>query len=227
MILESLHFALAYAGSKRRRRSEIAASISLWSRARRCARDWKPHEECCKAFIAEKCDRLSEARTAVVLGSGLLREAPIERLAKQFQRVELYDLVHLPSVRRQVRQAKLTNVTFIEHDLSDGIDFLREKPDVDLVISVNLVSQMALDFNGDAARLVTNHFASLLSGNWTPCLITDTGYSVIGRDGQVLTSASLLRGVDPPPAFRAWDWTVAPFGELSKETETVHHVIAV
>lgn len=227
MILEALHFVLAYAASKRRNRHEIAASIGLWSRARRCAKDWLPHEECCKAFITEKCDRLSAARTSVVLGSGLLREVPIERLSRQFQRVELYDLVHLPDVRRRVRRAKLTNVTFIERDLSDGIDFLREKPDVDLVISVNLVSQMALDFNGDGARLVKSHFASLFSGDWTPCLITDTAYSVINRDGQVLTSASLLRGVDPPPAFRAWDWTVAPFGEQSKETETVHHVIAV
>lgn len=226
MILEALHFALAFAQSKRRRPSEIATAVGLWARAKRCEKAWAPHEENCQAFIEEKAGHHGERGTAVVLGSGLLREIPIEYLSRHFARVELYDLVHLPSARWRVRRAGLANVFFFERDLSEGLSFLDGMEGVDLVISADLVSQMGLAA-ADPKQVISDHVSALLNGPWTPCLITDISYKVFNRAGEVVAEEDLFAGLTPPPAFRAWEWIVAPFGEEDRNLEFRHHVIAV
>ena len=225
MILEALHFTAALAVSSRRKPREIAGSVGLWSRARRCAEAWAPHEENCQAFIEEKVGQVIERRSAAVLGSGLLRDVPLEYLANSFQNVTLYDLVHLPSARLTVRRLGRENVRVVERDLSNGLDFLKAEPP-DLVISACLLSQMVLHAP-EPGVVVRRHLADLLGGPWMPCLITDTVFEVRNRKGEVAGTGDLLGGEPPPPAFRAWDWTVAPFGEVNRETETVHRVIAV
>jgi hypothetical protein len=226
LILEALHFTAALAVSPRLKPREIAGSVGLWSRARRCRKAWAPHEENCQAFIEEKVGQLIERRHVAVLGSGLLNEVPLEFLAKSFQTVTLYDLVHLPSARLKMRRLGRENVRLVERDLSGGLEFLKADGAPDLVISACLLSQMALQAP-DPAAAVHRHLADLLGGPWAPCLTTDTGYEIRNRKGEVVGTKDLLGGEPPPPAFRAWDWTVAPFGEAARETETVHRVIAV
>lgn len=226
MILEALHFTAALTVSSRRKPREIAASVGLWSRARRCAKAWAPHEENCQAFIEEKVGQMIERRSVAVLGSGLLRDVPLDFLARSFQQVALYDLVHLPSARLKVRRLGRENVSFVERDLSEGLDFLKDGAAPNLVISACLLSQMALAAK-DPAATVRRHLDGLLGGPWMPCLITDIAYDIRDRSGSIRQSQDLLAGSTPPPAFRAWDWTVAPFGEVAKETETIHRVIAV
>ena len=226
MILEALHFTAALAVSSRRKPREIAGSVGLWSRAQRCREAWAAHEENCQAFIEEKVGQLIERRSVAVLGSGLLRDVPLEFLAKSFQTVTLYDLVHLPSARMKVRRLGRENVHLLERDLSASLGFLNGADAPDLVISACLLSQMALHAP-DPATTVRRHLADLLGGPWMPCLITDTGYEIRNRKGEVVGTGDLLGGEPAPPAFRAWDWTVAPFGEAARETETVHRVIAV
>jgi hypothetical protein len=46
---------------------------------------------------------LRQKRTAVVLGSGLLRDVPIRELAAAFDTVVLIDLVHVASVRLRMK----------------------------------------------------------------------------------------------------------------------------
>lgn len=225
MILEALHFTAALAVSSRRNPREISGSVGLWSRARRCAEAWAPHEENCQAFIEEKVGQVIGRGRVAVLGSGLLRDVPLDLLAKSFQTVTLYDLAHLPSARMKVRRLGRENVRLIERDLSGGLDFLKAEPP-DLVISACLLSQMALHLP-EPGTVVRRHLADLLGGPWVPCLITDTGFELRNRKGEVVGTGDLLGGEPPPPAFRAWEWTVAPFGEVNRETETVHHVIAV
>ncbi|MCD2172853.1 hypothetical protein [Rhizobium sp. C4] len=226
MILEALHFTAALATSSRRKPGEIAGSVGLWSRARRCRKAWGPHEENCQAFVEEKVGQLVDRRSVAVLGSGLLHEVPLEFLAKSFQKVTLYDLVHLPSARMKVRRLGRDNVRLVERDLSGGLGFLMDDGAPDLVVSACLLSQMALNAPEPAA-VVRGHLADLLGGPWMPCLITDTAYEIRNRKGEVVATRDLLGGEPPPPAFRAWDWTVAPYGEAARETETVHRVIAV
>ena len=130
MILEALNYAITWPLTTPGHRPFIRSSVNLWARARRCAVDWHAHEENSKAAMLAAIAELRQRRTAVVLGSGLLRDVPIEALCRAFDTVVLVDLVHLASVRTWLRLKGLTNVRLIERDLS-GFDQLAEGKEAD------------------------------------------------------------------------------------------------
>ncbi|MDI6837700.1 MAG: hypothetical protein QMD99_18595 [Rhizobiaceae bacterium] len=251
MLAEALNFAATYALSGRRRGSEINSSVRLWARARRCASDWAPHEENTRAFILDAAKDLRQRRTAVILGSGLLRDVPIDALAASFDTVVLVDLVHLASVRLGLALARRRNVRLIERDISgydqlaagvepEPLAFLRQVPYLDLVVSANLLSQIG---RGVKRRLATEPIGSMpedaLSGlirahidglaqlPCRTCLITDITFSVIDRTGHLHETVDLLHGVSAPEPRARWQWPVAPLGEESRDYRIVHEVIAV
>lgn len=228
MILEALNFAATWLVSERRRAAEINASVRLWARARRCARDWAEHEANCKAFVQAQMP--ARRRVAVVLGSGLLRDVPIEAMSRAFEEVRLYDLQHLASVRLWARARGLGNLRFLQHDLSAGLDMLRDDPAIDLVISANLLSQLgvAADRMGlNAAAVIRGHVAALQAAPGRRLLLTDQAFDVILKDGSTAERHDLMHGVALPPAEAEWSWTVAPFGELDPGYKAVHRVVAI
>lgn len=228
MILEALNFAATYVISKRRRPAEINASVRLWARSRRCARDWAEHEENCKAFL--RANMPERGRVAVVLGSGLLRDVPIEQLSWSFDEVRLYDLQHLASVRVRALAARLGNLRFLQRDLSAGLDVLREDPAIDLVISANLLSQLgvAAERTGaDAARVIAGHLDALRDAPGVRLLLTDRMFELIPKDGSTPERHDLMHGVALPQAEAEWPWTVAPYGEVDPDYKAVHRVVAI
>jgi hypothetical protein len=250
MILEAIQYAATVPVTPPEFRPFIRSSVNLWSRANRCAEAWAPHEENCKAFMRETIDGVRQRRTAVVLGSGLLRDVPILDLARAFDTVVLVDLVHLASVRAWIRAKRLGNVRLISRDLSgltealagltaEPLAFLRQVPYLDLVISANILSQigvgtrrqLAQTRHSDTDAIVSSLIRAHLDGlSALPCrtaLLTDISYRVTDRDGAVLEEADLLCGVPAPLAKRSWSWTVAPYGELGRDREAVHKVIAL
>lgn len=251
MLAEALNFAATYAITPRRRAGEINASVALWARARRCARDWAAHETNCRAFVTKAIEALPERRVAVVLGSGLLRDVPIEALSRSFREVRLYDLQHLASVRLRAAMKGLRNVRFECRDLSgyerliadpastpEPLSFLRDIADLDLVISANLLSQIGVGIgrlvkNDPAApqdavhRLIRAHVESLSTLSAKSSLITDISYEVMDRQGRILERDDLMHGVALPPASAGWSWQVAPFGELDPGYRAVHRVVAI
>jgi hypothetical protein len=250
MILEAIQYAATVPVTPPEFRPFIRSSVNLWSRANRCAKAWAPHEESCKAFIRETIGDMRQRRTAVVLGSGLLRDVPILDLAKAFDTVVLVDLVHLASVRTWIRAKRLGNIRLISRDLSglsepfagkvpEPLSFLRQVPYLDLVVSANILSQIGVGVrrqlaqtrHGDADTIVSSLIRAHLDGlSALPCrtaLLTDISYKVTDRGGAALEEADLLCGVPAPLAKRNWSWTVAPFGELGRDREAVHKVIAV
>ncbi len=249
MLAEALNFAATYALSGRRRGSEINASVRLWARARRCAADWAPHEENTRAFVLDAVKDLRQRRTAVVLGSGLLRDVPINALAATFDTVVLVDLVHLASVRLGLALARRRNVRLIERDISgydqlaageEPLAFLRQVPYLDLVVSANLLSQVGLGVKRRLAaepagsmpedaltRLIRAHIDGLAGLPCRTCLVTDVSFSVIDRTGQLHETVDLLHGVAAPASKAQWQWPVAPLGEESRDYRVVHEVIAV
>jgi hypothetical protein len=251
MILEALNFATTYALTPRRRTQEIASSVSLWARSRRAARHWRPHEEACHREIAAIVATLSRKRSVAVLGSGLLRDVPIALLSKAFDRVYLYDLQHLASVRIWARLNGLSNLVFRTQDLS-GVEplkarpsetprplaFLKEIADLDLVISANLLSQIGVGIGRMAAvdatlpedappHLIAAHVEGLKSLTCPSLLLTDRSYEVVDKAGSVLERDDLMKGVALPPAGAEWSWTVAPYGELSPDYQAVHRVVSI
>lgn len=249
MILEAIQYAATALVTPREFRPFIRSSLGLWGRAGRCAKAWAAHEENCHAFIRETIAPMKQKRTAVVLGSGLLRDVPIVALSRQFDTVVLVDLVHLASVRAWIRAKRLSNVRLISRDLSglsdalggkdpEPLAFLRQVPYLDLVVSANIVSQIGvgcrrvLERSGHAdpdavlSRLIEAHLDGLAALPCKTALLTDVAYEVTDRQGKVVEADDLLCGVPAPAARHGWDWPVAPFRELGGDRQAVHRVIA-
>lgn len=251
MILEALQYAATWRVTKPEHRPFIRYSVNLWSRARRCAKDWAAHEANTKAAILRAASEITPRRTAVVLGSGLLRDVPIEALSKAFDTVVLVDLVHVASVRSWVVAKGLKNIKFIERDLSgyedvkagrvpEPLDFLRRVPWLDLVVSANLLSQIGMGAKKrlakepantmpeDAvAQLIRAHLDGLAQVAAKTCLVTDIAFELVDRTGNLRETTDLLAGVAPPAPASSWTWPVVPVGEESKDYQIIHTVIAV
>ncbi|RUM26591.1 hypothetical protein EFQ99_07195 [Rhizobium vallis] len=249
MITEALLYAATLPLTGKPHRKFIRYSVNLWSRAGRCAKDWAEHEEMSRDAIRAATTGLRQKRTAVVLGSGLLRDVPIKELARDFDTVVLVDLVHLASVRLRLTAKGYRNIRLIERDLSgydhlaaggepEPLGFLRSVPYLDFVVSANLLSQIGRGvkrrYEAEAGRmpedtvkrLITAHLAGLSGLSCPGCLVTDIAYTVIDRKGKTHEQADLLHGVSPPPAKAVWTWPVAPLGEESKDYRIEHKVIA-
>ena len=244
-----MQYAATYAVTPGEFRPFINSSVSLWSRATRCASAWRPHEENCLSFVSETIDGLRQRRTAVVLGSGLVRDVPVEALARAFDTVVLVDLVHLSSVRLWLTAKRLGNVRLVHRDLSglqdalagkrpEPLSFLRQVPYLDLVVSANLLSQIgvgaerSLEQGKRAApseivpELIAAHLRGLRDIPCATVLMTDISYRVLGRSGEVQASADLMHGVSLADVDARWPWPVVPFGEESSDYRIVHEVVA-
>jgi hypothetical protein len=193
-------------------------------------------------------ETLPRRRVAAVLGSGPLRDVPIEALSNAFGEVRLYDLQHLASVRAWAATKGLRNLRFENRDLSGyeqvkaskpptPLAFLREIPELDFVISANLLSQLGVGISRlikdkpDAAAVVPPllqaHLDGLSSLQARTCLLTDVSYEVIDKSGRVLERDDLMHGVPLPEPRAEWRWPVAPFGELDPNYQAVHRVVAI
>ncbi len=231
-----------------RRHGLLRDSVGLWSRGFRHWRAWAGHAERCKAVVAESVSGLTQRRTAVVLGSGLLRDVPMDMLVGSFDAVVLVDAVHLWPVR--LRWAFERKVSFILRDLTGVLSQLggpgevrraapladlQADPAVDLVISANLLSQLPLPVERAAdrgmgggpalARLaVEAHLADLAAFSARICLLTDESYSEVDEGGEIIERVDLLHGVPLTDGGERWDWPVSPIGEESPTSAFIHHV---
>ncbi|MGX7707866.1 hypothetical protein [Methylobacterium sp. Gmos1] len=235
-----------------RRLGYAGDSVRLAARSRRCRAAWAPHLAQAKDGVRAAMADLPRQDTAVVLGSGLLDDVPIDDLARAFRRVVLVDAVH--PWRGRLRARGRPNVVRLVHDLSGtqdlllgrGRDFCPVLPPVcreaDLVISANLLSQLPIlpvarleaagrlgswiDPDAFGARIVAAHLDALAGLPGRICLVTDRDEAEEDRDGRVLERIDLLYGVDLGPAVREWEWVLAPFGEAARDRRLVHRVAA-
>lgn len=229
----------------------VGESVALWARGNRQRRTWDPHHERCRTVVAEAVAELPQRRKAVVLGSGLLRDIPLDLLARQFERVLLVDAVHLPQIRLRMRFRP--KVMLLTRDLTGIMSWLAKEaggridplvdltvdPAVDLVVSANLMSQLAWpveDWLDDhparagqlpadlPARCIAWHLADLRRFGGRVVLLSDVEMVERDRAGAITDSLDLTRGVALPPPDESWDWPVAPFGEAERDRESIHRV---
>jgi hypothetical protein len=119
-------------------------------------------------------------------------------------------------------------------------DILEEH--VDLVVSANLMSQLPLapidflqkhvsldpDDEAKLARAILDaHLADIAGYDATLCLITDRRRETIGRDGEIVRASDALHDLKLPPPDHEWVWTIAPYGELSRDESVRNHVQAI
>ncbi|MFH6786029.1 MULTISPECIES: hypothetical protein [Methylobacterium] len=252
MLVDLAHWLVLPAPLSLRRLGYVGESVRLASRSRRCRAAWAPHLAAAKGTVRAAMEGLDRRDTAVVLGSGLLDDVPIDDLARAFRRVVLVDAVHPWRARWRARGR--ANVTRLTHDLSGTEGLLLGRRDAlepvlpalcreaDLVVSANLLSQLPIlpvarleaagrlgswtDAEAFGRRIVAAHLDALAELPARICLVTDRDETEEDRDGRVIERLDLLYGVDPGPAPRGWDWVLAPFGEASRETRLVHRVAA-
>lgn len=253
MLAELALHALTPATPLARRFGLLREGVALWSRGLRQRKAWEPHQARCRAIIAEVAASVPRRRKVVVLGSGPARDIPLDVLCASFDEVVLVDIVHLPLLRLKLwRQAK---VSLLSRDLTGAMAWLageaggRQDPladlanddSVDLVISANLLSQLAwpvadwLEANPARAaalpdnlpaRCIAWHLDDLARFKGHVCLISDVEMVERDRQGAVHERLDLMYGVTLPKEDESWLWPVAPFGETEREREYVHRVCA-
>ncbi|NKB58221.1 MAG: hypothetical protein GKS00_17995 [Alphaproteobacteria bacterium] len=161
MILEALTWLTTPAPVWARKTGYLRELIAIEARHRRRQRDWAPHLEATRIVIREAIERCGRRRQALIYGSGLLLDIPLDALSAAFETVTLVDAAHLRRTRRTAR--RFGNVGCIEADISGvaiglqlgiakGADtlprpippVLADNGSVDLVVSANLLTQLPL-----------------------------------------------------------------------------------
>lgn len=253
MLAELALHALTPANPLARRFGLLREGIALWSRGLRQRKAWEAHQARCRTIIAEVAAALPRRRKVVVLGSGPARDIPLDALCASFDEVVLVDIVHLPLLRLKLwRQSK---VRLVSRDLTGAMAWLageakgRQDPladlanddSVDLVISANLLSQLAwpvaewLEDNPARAtalpdnlpaRCIAWHLDDLARFKGCVCLISDVEMVERDREGTIHDRLDLMFGIALPKEDESWLWPVAPFGEAERDREYVHKVCA-
>lgn len=223
----------------------LVESISLLSREKRCQKTWATHRASCKQFITAELKNARHYDSILVLGSGPLHEIPIEHLSKTFKRVVLVDIVHLKSTRMSV--AHLSNVEFIEHEITEIEEVLRVHKELKdkvpvkfvdedwgLVLSVNVMSQLPLHLETFILKKLKNRFTSaqvesflkgvtqnhltyLQSFHANTILITDTQTFYYDKNEKVIQTDNNYEHLSLPIPKLEWSWNVAPIPEFQKD----------
>lgn len=160
MLLEWLSYITTPCSKLARKLGYLHEAIAIRERHSRQKKSWQPHLDRSREFILKSAAQCRESGTVVILGSGSLLDVPLEQLASSFEQVYLVDIIHLPKVRKQIRHHP--NVQLIEADLTCLGELLLDKSTdspppfpkapvlpiqgkVDLVVSLNLLSQLPLN----------------------------------------------------------------------------------
>jgi hypothetical protein len=230
MLVESLVFAASYFGTPAASRRFLVDAVGLWSRGHRQRKAWSVHTANTKRAIETARNAIQRRRTVVVLGSGPLFDVPLESLSKSFETVVLVDRAHLLPARRRARAC--SNVAVQWRDLSiasnpEPFGFLSAIADLDWVISVNILSQLAHGApEGEERRVVDAHLDGLAALPCAATLITDFDYRLFDSVGAIEEHFDVLYGRPMPTAADNWIWEVAPFGEESPASRRAHSVAA-
>lgn len=218
--------------------------IAIAARHRRCREAWADHLARSRHAVRSAMGLAPRRRTALILGSGLLLDVPLAELAAAFERVVLVDAVHPLAARWQARRHR--NVELRTADVSGVIEALRvwrtsdplptppsfaplHEPDVDLVISLNLLSQLGvlpeewLRRRGGAAAAVhaaafgaavtQAHLDDLARCRATVCLVSDVEWRRVDPAGRIVERGSSIFDVPSPASAEEWLWSIAPAPE--------------
>ena len=142
-----------------RRLGYAKAAVSLWSRRRRCAKDWAAHEGKTRDFALSVAEAAPRRETLWLLGGGTLADLPLAELSALFRRIIVFDIALLGMARRRARrfgnvELRAADVTGVVAPLTEwrpGLplpippaEALRDLDPVppDCVLSLNLLSQL-------------------------------------------------------------------------------------
>jgi hypothetical protein len=218
--------------------------VSIKARNDRCRRAWEPHLERTKDVIRAAMRMCPTRRKAVIFGSGMLLDVPLSELAAAFAQVVLVDVVHPMGAGW-----RLANVTALAADVTGTAETVYrlakrggeplprvapqafcDDPEVDLVASVNLLSQLpyipckylstagaykAEEISAFGRDVVLAHIDYLKRLPGVVALVCDQERLTVDRTGAMVERLSALRGVKLPWSGEEWIWDLAPRPEAS------------
>lgn len=254
MILEWLHSRMTPAPRHIRSLGLVHEAIAIEARFRRCAHAWKGHLENSKEQILSAVKDVEPGGEVIVMGSGGLHDVPLAHLSEHFDRVRLWDVVHIRQARRKA--ATFPNVICETVDVTGlCLEFSRwlkgEKfepptpcPPVDLpteaanlIISLNLLSQLPLQMvarahaPGHKAALgdfsdevIRSHLEWLRAQSCPVLLLTDLERHYLKGNVFEIEAALPESVMKSGTPLATWDWTVAPKGETPAFDTIVHKV---
>lgn len=220
--------------------------IAIKARFDRCKDAWMPHLERTKQLILKAAAQCKERRKAVLFGSGMLLDIPLDELCAMFREVVLVDVVHPPFKGFFCRN--LTKVAWDVTGTAETIwhiadnpnvelprvrpDRFSDDPEIDLVASVNLLSQLPyIPCTFMAARknrpdalitafgkgLIEAHLDYLRRLPGVVALICDLKRRTLDRAGKLVESLDALYGVPLPWKGEEWIWDLAPRPESHRD----------
>jgi hypothetical protein len=230
--------------------------VSIKARHDRCRRAWQPHLERTKDVIRAAVRLCPRRRKAVVFGSGMLYDVPLAELASAFAQVVLVDVVHplgagwrLANVTALAAEVTGTAEAVYRLARNGGEPLPRvaprlfcDDPEVDLVASVNLLSQLPYipcRYLSDAGAyppeevqafgrdVVRAHLDYLKRLPGVAALICDRERLTLDRGGKLVERSSALRGVELPWAGEEWTWDLAPRPEASPVHSYQRRVVGI
>jgi hypothetical protein len=228
--------------------------VAIGARFRQVHDDWAPHLECSKNVVRQAIAQCGPRRTAVIFGSGRLLDVPLANLAEAFARVVLVDIVHLGEARKICRpfanvELATLDVTAVSETVyhlgptggplpAEKPALFLDDPQVDLVASMNLLSQLpytpckylrrwqhysARDLDMFARHLIEAHLAFLGRFTCTVCLIADQEYLTYDAADRLVEERGALHGLKLPWPGAEWLWRLAPRSQRGA-TSMVHRV---
>ncbi len=243
MILELLEYLATPASRLARSMGFLKSALQVRARFLRCRQPWRPHLEHTRALILQAASLCPTRRKAVLFGAGLLHDIPLKELSALFQEVVLVDIVHPLSSRFAAwRQGNVRQVSLDVTGVMDKIFAAQKQPgaplpisfpeafctdsDLDLSVSVNLLSQLAWV---SSQHLATTHPAPVLDTFYRhlleahldylqrlpghTALITDSRWTRHSVDGAFSETWDVLHGVTLPTLAQQWTWAIAPAPE--------------
>ncbi|GAB5389171.1 MAG: hypothetical protein Alpg2KO_21390 [Alphaproteobacteria bacterium] len=245
-----------------RKMGYLSEAIAIRERFRRNHEAWEEHLRASQQCILDAVGLTGMRREVLVLGSGLLLDVPLQTLSDRFDKVRLVDIVHLKEA--ETTASEYDNVELVSHDVTDLAEkflslvkarkfdealALTAQPtdwiggDVDLVISINLLSQLPLPFisllENKAPELLSSddviefcdriqrqHLEWLRAFQAPVCVISDIEWRREDMDtGQVSVRRALPETIQLPAPHAQWTWNIAPPPEV-EPTIDVQHAVA-
>jgi hypothetical protein len=259
MLAELIEYAATRSPPIARRMGYLYEAIAIRARAARCSAAWAPHQERTRAVIRKAMERCKKRGKAVVLGSGALLDVPLTELAAGFGEVVLVDVVHpLTAAWRRRHVPNVRTVTADVTGIAEAVYRVARDPnatlpraepdlfcndgDVDLVASVNLLSQLPYlpaeyltragvhspeAIESFARDVVAAHGRYLRRLPGVTTLIADVESLTVDGKGKVIGREDTLYGAPPPKGDEEWVWQLAPRPEAHRHYSYHRRVVGV